>query len=70
MPEYLAPGVYVEELPAQHHSIQGVSTSTVGFVGVAQQASAAVAITSVADFERTMGSSASERLTIAVKGFF
>jgi phage tail sheath protein FI len=70
MPEYLAPGVYVEELPAQHHSIQGVSTSTVGFIGVAQQASSAVAITGFADFERTMGSSASERLTIAVKGFF
>ena len=70
MPEYLAPGVYVEELPAQHHSIQGVSTSTVGFIGVAQQASAAVAITSFADFERAIGGSASGDLPIAVKGFF
>jgi hypothetical protein len=70
MPEYLAPGVYIEELPAQLHSIQGVSTSIVGFVGVGQQASGAVAITSFAEFERAIGSSARGNLPIAVKGFF
>jgi uncharacterized protein len=36
MPEYLAPGVYIEEVPAPQ-SIQGVSTSTAGFVGVTQK---------------------------------
>jgi phage tail sheath protein FI len=70
MPEYLAPGVYIEELPAQSHPIQGVSTSTVGFIGVAQQAAAAAAITSFAEFERVIGNSASEKLAIAVSGFF
>lgn len=33
MPEYLAPGVFVEELPARMRAIEGVSTSTAGFVG-------------------------------------
>jgi phage tail sheath protein FI len=70
MPEYLAPGVYIEELPVQSHPIQGVSTSTVGFIGVAQQAAAAVAITSFAEFERVMGNSVSGNLPIAVRGFF
>jgi phage tail sheath protein FI len=33
MPEYLAPGVYVEEVPSGIKPIEGVSMSTVGFVG-------------------------------------
>ena len=33
-PEYLAPGVYVEESDAEPRSIEGVSTSTAGFTGV------------------------------------
>lgn len=70
MPEYLAPGVYIEELPAQSHHIQGVSTSTVGFIGVASRASAAVAITSFAEFQRAIGGSASGNLPLAVQGFF
>ena len=70
MPEYLAPGVYIEELPGQSHPIQGVATSTVGFIGVAQQASAAEVITSFTEFERAMGDSVSGNLPIAVRGFF
>lgn len=35
MPEYLAPGVYVEEVPSAVRPIAGVGTSTAGFVGVA-----------------------------------
>lgn len=31
--EYLAPGVYVEEIPAGARPIEGVGTSTAGFVG-------------------------------------
>ncbi len=33
MPEYLAPGVYVEETSFRSKSIEGVGTSTTGFVG-------------------------------------
>ena len=34
MPEYLAPGVYVEEVPSAVKPIAGVGTSTAGFIGV------------------------------------
>lgn len=37
MPEYLSPGVYIEELPPQLRAIEGVSTSTVGMVGPADR---------------------------------
>jgi phage tail sheath protein FI len=37
MPEYLAPGVYVEETSFRARSIQGVGTSTTGFVGLARK---------------------------------
>jgi phage tail sheath protein FI len=37
MPEYLSPGVYIEEVPPRLRAIEGVSTSTVGFVGVAER---------------------------------
>jgi phage tail sheath protein FI len=33
MPEYLAPGVYVEETSFRHKPIEGVSTSTTAFIG-------------------------------------
>ena len=33
MPEYLAPGVYVEEINTGPVPIEGVSTSVTGFVG-------------------------------------
>jgi len=35
MPEYLAPGVYVEEVSFRAKSIEGVPTSTTGFTGLA-----------------------------------
>ena len=58
MPEYLAPGVYVEETSFKAPSIQSVATSTTGFVGPAR--SGAVGgppelVTSFADFERIYG---------------
>ncbi|GAI54169.1 unnamed protein product [marine sediment metagenome] len=37
MPEYLSPGVYVEEIEIGAKPIEGVSTSTVGFVGMAEK---------------------------------
>src|SRR4029079_7867285 len=33
MPQYLAPGVYVEEVPSAIKPIAGVGTSTAGFIG-------------------------------------
>jgi phage tail sheath protein FI len=37
MPEYLAPGVFIEEVPARLKAIEGVSTSTAAFVGPADR---------------------------------
>jgi uncharacterized protein len=34
MPQYLAPGVYVEEVPSAVKPIAGVGTSTAGFIGI------------------------------------
>jgi Bacteriophage tail sheath protein len=58
MPEYLAPGVYVEEVSYRSKLIEGVSTSTAGFVGPARYGPTdgmPVLITSVAEFERAFG---------------
>jgi uncharacterized protein len=38
MPQYLSPGVYVEEVPSSVQPIAGVGTSTAGFVGVVPNA--------------------------------
>ena len=58
MPEYLSPGVYVEEIDAGPKPIEGVSTSTVGFVGRAVRGPTdglPVLITSFPDFRRRFG---------------
>jgi phage tail sheath protein FI len=58
MPEYLAPGVYVEETSFRSKSIEGVSTTTTGFVGPTLYGPVAdepEILTSLADFERTYG---------------
>ena len=58
MPEYLHPGVYVEEVDAGPKPIEGVSTSTAGAVGVTERGPTSgkpVLCTSFADFERTFG---------------
>src|SRR5258706_1390299 len=36
MPEYLAPGVYIEEVSFRSKSIEGVSTTTTGFIGASR----------------------------------
>ena len=38
MPTYLAPGNYIEEKSGGSRSIEGVGTSVLGIVGVAQRA--------------------------------
>ena len=58
MPEYLAPGVYVEEVSFRSKSIEGVSTSTCAFVGSTRKGpfgGVPEVITSVGEFERMYG---------------
>src|SRR4051812_19126181 len=58
MPEYLAPGVYVEEVSFRSKSIEGVSTTTTGFVGPTRYGpidDQPELLTSLADFERAYG---------------
>ena len=58
MPEYLAPGVYVEEVSFRSKSIEGVSTTTTGFIGPARYGPIDLVpdvLTSLADFEATYG---------------
>ncbi|HVG34284.1 MAG TPA: phage tail sheath subtilisin-like domain-containing protein [Pyrinomonadaceae bacterium] len=58
MPEYLAPGVYVEEVSFRAKSIEGVSTSVAGFVGPTRYGPIGgepELLTSFADFERIYG---------------
>ena len=59
MPEYLAPGVYVEETSFRAKSIEGVGTSTTAFVGPTRRGPTTGTpemITSLPDFERIYGS--------------
>jgi phage tail sheath protein FI len=77
MPEYLYPGVYVEEVDTGNKPIEGVSTSTVGFLGIAERGPVtATYITSFTDFKRTFGGYYSDSngnqayLAHAVEGFF
>ncbi len=57
MPEYLAPGVYVEEVPSAIKVIEGAGTSTCGFVGVARRGpiNQATLITSQSEFYAVFG---------------
>lgn len=58
MPEYLAPGVYVEEVSYRSKSIEGVSTTTTGFIGPCRYGPVDLnpdILTSLGDFERTYG---------------
>ncbi|MEX0268933.1 phage tail sheath family protein [Leptolyngbyaceae cyanobacterium UHCC 1019] len=58
MPEYLAPGVYVEETSFRSKSIEGVGTSTTAFVGLTLKGPAGITpdlLTSFSDFERVYG---------------
>lgn len=64
MPEYLAPGVYVEETSFRAKSIEGVGTSTTAFVGPTRKGpyrtdedtpEASELLTSYGDFERIYG---------------
>jgi len=79
MPDYLAPGVYVEEILNGLHPIQGTSTSTVGFVGETEKGpTTSTLVTSWREFEQTFGgfidgpplNHPHSHLPYAVRGFF
>jgi phage tail sheath protein FI len=80
MPEYLSPGVYIEEVSGQP-PIEGVSTSTTGFVGMTVRGPSSgppQLVTSFPEFVRTFGEYLPDTTTFheyrylpyAVKGFF
>lgn len=80
MAEYLSPGVYVEEYDSGATPMQGVSTSTAGFVGLAERGPVVgqpQLVTSFADYKRMYGGYLSEAayggnrfLPYAVEQFF
>lgn len=58
MAEYLSPGVYVEEFDSGSKSMEGVGTSTAGFIGLAERGSSVGVpqlVTSFSDFKRKFG---------------
>ncbi|MET0540566.1 MAG: phage tail sheath subtilisin-like domain-containing protein [Variovorax sp.] len=73
MPEYLQPGVYVEELASGLRPVEGVPTSTAAFVGEAERgATMPRLVTSLQDFEHWFGGvdKPDRFLPHAVRGFF
>ena len=63
MAEYLSPGVYVEEFDNSPRSIEGVGTSTAGFIGLAEKGAtigAPVLVTSMKNFTRIFGGALNE----------
>ena len=73
MPEYLSPGVYIQEIEIGAKPIEGVSTSTAGFLGETERGPTTPRlITSWLQFQRVYGSylSGSKYLPYAVEGFF
>ena len=57
MPEYLSPGVYVEEVSTGSKPIEGVSTSTSGMVGMTERGpeNVPVLVTSQGEYRRIFG---------------
>lgn len=75
MPEYLAPGVYIEETEIGAKPIEGVSTSTTAFIGAAKDGPILepTLVTSWSQFESTFGGLISNpriHLGYAVDAFF
>ncbi len=72
MPEYLSPGVYVEEFEIGSKPIEGVSTSTVGFIGKTERGPIKPRIvTSFGQFMSLYGGYLPDAFTAyAVEGFF
>lgn len=72
MPEYLSPGVYVEEVERGAAPLEGVSTSTAGFIGPSERGPTTPRLlTSFSAFRRWYGGYLDDSyLPTAVDGFF
>lgn len=74
MPELLSPGVYIQEVAFGPEPIEGVSTSTAGFVGETERGPTTgqpTLVTSFPDFQNKFGGYVSgKNLAYAVRGFF
>src|SRR6478752_5110512 len=73
MPEYLHPGVYIEEIERGPRPIEGVPTSTAAMLGEAERGSVAPRlVTSYKDYQRWFGNVFDQQkyLPYAVNGFF
>ena len=73
MPEYLSPGVYVEEISTGPRPIEGVGTSTAGVVGMAERGPESVKlVTSWTEYMRWYGTHDESigYLSYAMQGFF
>ena len=73
MPEYLAPGVYTEEIEIGGKPIEGVSTSTAGFIGETERGPVMPRlITGLEQYRRLYGEflPANSYLPYVVEGFF
>jgi phage tail sheath protein FI len=73
MPEYLTPGVYVEEFEIGAKPIEGVSTSTAGFLGETERGPTyPQLVTSFPEYQRMFGGFFAENkfMPVAVDGFF
>lgn len=74
MPEYLSPGVYVEEVPSGPRPIEGVGTSTAGMVGLTERGPTTPRlVTNWGQFKRWYGDVvpvATSFAPFAARGFF
>jgi uncharacterized protein len=72
MPEYLTPGVYIEEIDIGAKPIEGVSTSTAAFLGQTERGPVGPRlVTSFEEYKRIYGGYLDySNLTYAVEGFF
>lgn len=72
MPEYLSPGVYIEEIEIGAKPIEGVSTSNAGFLGLTERGPTDVRlVTSFGQYQQLYGGHLNDSfMTFAVDGFF
>ena len=72
MPEYLTPGVYIEEVEIGAKPIEGVSTSTAGFLGPTERGpTSPKLVTNFGDFQNKFGAFVEgSNLAYAIQGFF
>src|SRR3954470_193 len=73
MPEYLHPGVYIEEIERGPRPIEGVPTSTAAFIGEAERGSTRPRlVTSYREYQRWFGAvfDPNRFLPYAAYGFF